>query len=62
MENNLSNLMHLLKNDYDTENELLLKEIHDKIVAERYNEINTLKSKIKYVNENIILKVKTEYQ
>ena len=46
----------------NTENELLLKEIHDKIVAERYNEINTLKSKIKYVNENIILKVKTENQ
>ena len=37
-----------VENDYDTENELLLKEIHDKIVAERNNEINTLKSKIKY--------------
>ena len=33
--------MHLLKNDYDTENKSLLKEkeIYDKIVAERNNEL-----------------------
>ena len=38
------------KNDYDTENKLPLKakEIYDKIVAERRNEINTLNNKIEY--------------
>ena len=51
MENNWLNLMHLLKkNDYNTENKLLSKEIeiYDKIVAEGNNEIKTLNSKIKY--------------
>ena len=38
------------RNDYDTENNLLLKEkeIYDKTVAERKNEINTLNNKIEY--------------
>ena len=38
------------KHDYDAENKLLLKakEIYDKIVAERKNEINTLNNKIEY--------------
>ena len=38
------------RNDYDTENKLLLKEkeICDKIVPERKNEINTLNNKIEY--------------
>ena len=38
------------KNDYDTENKLLLKEIemYDGIVAEGNNETKTLNSKIKY--------------
>ena len=50
MENNWLNLMHLLKKDYDTENTLLLKEkeIYNKMVAERNNEVNTLNNTIKY--------------
>ena len=50
MGNNCLNIMHLLKNDYDTENKLLLKEKerYDKIIAEMNNEINTLNNKIKY--------------
>ena len=44
------NLMHLLKNNYDTEKKSLLKEkeIYDKIDAERNNEIYTLNNRIKY--------------
>ena len=43
-------LLNLLKNGYDTESKLLLKEkeIYDKIVAERNNEINIWNNKIKY--------------
>ena len=43
-------LRNLLKNGYDTESKLLLKEkeIYDKIVAERNNEINIWNNKIKY--------------
>ena len=39
-----------LKNYYDTENKLLLKEkeLHDKTAAKRNNEINTLNNKTKY--------------
>ena len=50
MENNLLNLMHLLKNNYDTEKKSPLKEkeIYDKIDAERNNEIYTLNNRIKY--------------
>ena len=43
--------MHFIKkNDYNTEEKSLLKEkeIYDKIVPERPNEINNLKNKIKY--------------
>ena len=38
------------KNDYDTENKLFLKkkELYDKFVNEKNNEINTLNNKIKY--------------
>ena len=51
MENNWLNLMHLLKNDYDPQNKLLLKEkyIYDKL-AERKNKVNTLNNEIKYGN------------
>ena len=48
MENNWLNLMHLFKkNAYDTENKLVFKdkEIYDKIVTQRNNEINTLNNK-----------------
>ena len=50
MGNNWLNLMHLLKNDYDTENKLLLKEkkLFDKFVSDRNIEINTLNNKFKY--------------
>ena len=43
-------LLNLLKNGYDTESKLLLKEkeIYDKIVAERNNEINIWNNRIKY--------------
>ena len=53
--------MHLLKNECDTENNAFLKkkQIYDKIVAEKSNEINNLYNKIKYdkltyyyINEN----------
>ena len=42
--------MYLLKRSQGTGNKLLLKEkeIFDKIVAERNNEINTLNNKLKY--------------
>ena len=40
--------MHLLKNGYDVENKLLLKEKIDKFVVEKNNEINTLSNGIKY--------------
>ena len=50
MENKWLNLMLLLKNDYDIENKLLMKEkeLYDKFVTETNNESNTLSSKIKY--------------
>ena len=52
------------KNDYDTENKLLLKEIemYDRIVAERNNETKTLNSKIKYDKLMLILKLQMAYQ
>ena len=50
MGNNWLNLMCLLKKYQGTGNKLLLKEkeIFDKIVAERNNEINTLSDKLKH--------------
>ena len=52
------------KNDYDTENKLLLKEIemYDRIVAEGNNETKTLNSKIKYDKLMLILKLQMAYQ
>ena len=49
MENNWLNLMHLLQK-WITENKLHLqeKELYDKFVAERNNEINTLNNKTNY--------------
>ena len=43
-------LLNLLKNGYDTESKLLLKEkeIYDKIVAKRNNKRNIWNNKIKY--------------
>ena len=52
------------KNDYDTENKLLLKEteMYDRIVAEGNNETKTLNSKIKYDKLMLILKLQMAYQ
>ena len=52
------------KNDYDTENKLLLKEIemYDRIVAEGNNKTKTLNSKIKYDKLMLILKLQMAYQ
>ena len=46
MKNNQLNLMHQLKNECDTENNAFLrkKEIYDKIVAEKSNEIKNLRN------------------
>ena len=52
------------KNDYDTENKLLLKkiEMYDRIVAEGNNKTKTLNSKIKYDKLMLILKLQMAYQ
>ena len=62
MENNWLNLLHLLKNVYDIENKLLLKEkqSYDKVVVERKNE-RILNYEIEY-DKFIIVKVEIPHQ